>query len=151
MLRYEVAMQDGAAIRSALDRLRDLVGDAGAKWRAMYFLEEAQAAYARGDLAALEAAGTSAFAEAQACGDRSSTARARTWLAELENQRGQYAAGQAMLDQAILDAASVNDGALEIESLRVSFMSAYARGEVDKALAIAQRWLGCGSTVTGRR
>jgi DNA-binding SARP family transcriptional activator/predicted ATPase len=141
MLRFEIAMQDAGAIRRALDRLRDLVGDAGAKWRAVYFLEEAMSAFGRGDLSALEAAGTSALAEAQACGDGSCMARARTWLAEVANQRGHYAAGQDLLDQARLEAANVNDGAIEIESLRVSFMSAYVRGEVDLALTLAQRWL----------
>jgi DNA-binding SARP family transcriptional activator/predicted ATPase len=140
-LRFEVAMQDAAAIRRALDRLRDLVADAGAKWRAVYFLEEAQSAFGRGDLTALEAAGASALAEAQACGDGSCTARARTWLAEVANQRGHYDVGQDLLDQASLEAANVNDGAIEIESLRVSFMSAYVRGEVDLALMLSQRWL----------
>ena len=140
-LRFEVAMQDASAIRRALDALRDLVRDAGAKWRATYFLEEALAAYGLGDLTALENAATAALAEAHACGDGSSTARAHTWLAEVANQRGHYDAGQDLLDQASREAAQVNDGALEIESLRVSFTSAYVRGEIDRAVSMAQRWL----------
>jgi DNA-binding SARP family transcriptional activator len=140
-LRFEVVMQDAGAIRRALDALKELVSDAGVKWRAVYFLEEAQAAFGRGDLAALEVAARTALAAAQACGDGSCMARAHTWLAELENQRGHFAVGQDHLDQASLEAAKVNDGAIEIESLRVAFTSAYVRGEVDQAVAISQRWL----------
>ena len=133
--------EEKAAHIEALGRLHALARDAGAKWRAAYFLEEAREAYGRTDLERLKLSATSALDAARETGDDASAARAFTWLADVEVSRGNLAAARDCLDQGQAAAARARDGAVELDSLRASFMLAYSEADVDRGLEIAERWL----------
>jgi tetratricopeptide (TPR) repeat protein len=142
MVRFAAGVEDKDAHRKALDHLRALTaGAAGAKWRATYFHEEARAAYGHADIDGIESAAKAALAAAHECGDDASAARALTWLADVETNRAHFVAAQALLEQVQAQAARARDGAVEIDSLRASFILAYNMADVGRCVAIAERWL----------
>lgn len=141
-VQVATAAQDDAQHRSALDLLRDLTTEArDPQWRATYLLEEARAAYGHTELDVLQEAAQAALTAARECDDAASAARALSWLAEVETNRGNFDVAQSLLEQMQSEAVKAQDGAVELDSLRASFMVAYNRADVDRTVSIAQQWL----------
>ncbi|HZW74023.1 MAG TPA: tetratricopeptide repeat protein, partial [Caldimonas sp.] len=148
---FATAAQDDPQHRSALDRLRELTTDAGdPKWRATYLLEEARAAYGHTELGALQDAANAALTAARECADAASAARALSYLADVETNRGNFDAAQSLLEQVQSEAVKAQDGAVELDSLRASFMVAYNRADVERTTSIAQQWLERGMALGDR-
>jgi DNA-binding SARP family transcriptional activator len=140
-VQFAAATDNEAAHRTALERLRALAVDAGARWRTVFFLEEAYALSLHGDLEGLEAAGQSALAAARESEDDAGVAGALVRLADVQTYRAHFGEAQSLLDQAQAAAARARDGVAEMESLRAAFQLAYDMDDAARCLAIAERWL----------
>jgi DNA-binding SARP family transcriptional activator len=140
-VQFAAATDDETAHRAALERLRAVAFDGGARWRTAFFLEEASALSLHGDLEGLEAAGNAALAAARESQDDAGLAGALVRLADASSYRARFAEAQALLDQAQAAAARAHDGAVEMEALRAAFQLAYDVDDAARCLAIAERWL----------
>jgi len=139
-VQFAQLFEGEAAHVAALDRLRTLVRDDMPAWRGIVDLEESSIAHARGDLERSYGAAEAALGAYREIGDEAGAARSLFRMAEVEMVRSLDRAGK-LLAEASATAERAREGAVELDSHRVSFFLAYNKRDLDQSLASAERWL----------
>lgn len=127
--------------RIARDRLREAVAGAGPGWRAELLICEVFAGIVDGDLVSAGASAEEAVAAAREHGAPGTIARALTSLAQVLIDRGEYAGADAAAAEAQELAFQAGDGVAELDALLAAYKLAFESEEVERAIAIGERWL----------
>ncbi len=138
-IEFATSMTDLVKLETAIGELRTLAPLGDAAWR--LHIAEAKLAFSLGRLAEAHAAAARALACGRASATAAGTAQALCFLAEVEAHRGNLSEAEALFDEAERAAADATDPVLEYFSLSSAFSIAYNRRDVERCMALGQRWL----------
>jgi DNA-binding SARP family transcriptional activator/predicted ATPase len=138
-IEFAMSMTDLVKLEAAIGELRTLAPHGDAAWR--LHIAEAKLAFSLGRLAEAHAAASRALACGRASATAAGTAQALCFLAEVEAHRGNLSEAETLFDEAERAAADATDPVLEYFSLSSAFSIAYNRRDVERCMALGQRWL----------
>lgn len=138
-IEFALNVSDTATLETAIAELKTRTPLDDAHWNAKLHVAEAKLAFSLGRLAESSAAADAALQCARASGDGAGEAEALCSLATVEAHRGNLSEAEELFEKAARAAA--HDPVLEDFSLLSAFQIAYNRRDVERCLALGQRWL----------
>ncbi|MGB8909827.1 MAG: AAA family ATPase [Candidatus Cybelea sp.] len=138
-IEFALSVGDSAALDSAISALRTHPQNDDVEWR--LHIAEAKLAFSLGRLVESYEAAETALTCSRASQNGTGIAQALCCLANMEAHRGNLSEAEVLFDQAVTAAADATDPVLENLSLASAFSIAYNRRDIERCLAIGQRWL----------
>jgi DNA-binding SARP family transcriptional activator/tetratricopeptide (TPR) repeat protein len=138
-IEFATSIADPAKLETAIGQLRTHAPHDDVAWR--LHIAEANLAFSYGRLAEAHASAENALACSRKSGSGAGIAQALCCLANVEAHRGNLSEAEALLDEAERAAAVATDPVLENISLSSAFSIAYNRRDLERCMAIGQRWL----------
>jgi DNA-binding SARP family transcriptional activator/tetratricopeptide (TPR) repeat protein len=138
-IEFATSIGDLAMLETAIRELRTHAPHDDAAWR--LHIAEAKLAFSKGRLAEAYASAEAALDCSRGSGIGVGIAQALCFLAEIEANRGNLSEAEALFDEAERAAADATDPELVYLSLSSAFAIAYNRRDLQRCMALGQRWL----------
>ncbi|MGA7095510.1 MAG: AAA family ATPase [Candidatus Cybelea sp.] len=138
-IEFALSVGDSAVLDSAIGELRTHPQHDDVEWR--LHIAEAKLAFSLGRLVESYESAETALACGRASNNGTAIAQALCCLANMEAHRGNLSEAEALFDEAGKAAADATDPILENLSLASAFSIAYNRRDIERCLALGQRWL----------
>jgi DNA-binding SARP family transcriptional activator/tetratricopeptide (TPR) repeat protein len=148
-IEFAINGSDTATLETAIRELKACTPHDDAHWTGKLHIADAKLAFLLGRLAESSAAAQAALDSARSANNDAGVAEALCSLATVEAHRGNLAEADELFDEAAR--AATNDPVLEDLSLSSAFQIAYNRRDVERCLALGQRWLDLAEALGDRR
>ncbi|HLY02775.1 MAG TPA: AAA family ATPase [Candidatus Cybelea sp.] len=138
-IEFATSISDTAKLATAIRELRTLALHDDTAWQV--HVAEAKFAYSQGRLAEAHASAETALAFSRGSANGAGITQALCCLANVEADRGNLSAAEALFDEAERAAVDATDPVLEYFSLSSAFSIAYNRRDLERCMTLGQRWL----------